>query len=72
MNNRECQAQREALERAVEQGILTAEERDSVMSAVSSSYSGGIAYDPFDVLQHVLEHPRYPAVRALYERPQPR
>ena len=69
MNTPECQAQREALERAVEQGILTPAERDSVMSTVSSSYSGGIAYDPFDVLEHVLEHPSYPAVLALYTRP---
>lgn len=68
MTGPEFEAQALALAKAVEAGILTAAERDTVMDTVASSYAGGIAYNPFDVLQHVLKHPRFPAVRALRDR----
>jgi hypothetical protein len=61
----EFEAQSRALQRAVAEGILSEAERDSVMDTVASSYSGGIAYQPFDVLEHVLKHPRFPEVLGL-------
>jgi hypothetical protein len=69
LNNPRCQAEIAALARAVARGLLSAAERDAILDLVSQSYAGGIAYDPFDVLQHVRPDPRYPQIAALYEGP---
>jgi len=61
----EFEAQHAALVRAVEEGILTQAEKDSIMNTVASSWAGGIAYLPFDVLEHVQRDPRLRAVREL-------